>query len=65
LKFNKVHSIIFIDTVDYNPELDMGPFCKIQSNPIQQLNDTIQSNPLYKLSVNSKKLNHGCTFVKH
>jgi len=45
------------------PELDMGPFCKIQSNPIQQLNDPvqsmitpcilthIQSNPLYKLSL--------------
>jgi len=25
-------------------ELDMDPFCKIQSNPTQQLNDPIQSN---------------------
>ena len=31
--------------VDEEAELDMGPFCKIQSNPIQQLNDPIQSNP--------------------
>jgi len=26
-------------------ELDMGPFCRIQSNSIQQLNDPIHSNP--------------------
>jgi len=60
----------------FKPELDMGPFCKIQSSNLMT-----QSNPIHDNSVYSdphpiqstlqtigkivKNLNHGCTFVKH
>jgi len=30
---------------DRKSELDMGPFCQIQSNPIHKLTDLIQSDP--------------------
>ena len=35
------------------PEMSMGPFFYIQSNPIHQLTDPIQSNPVFILSAKS------------